>query len=62
MTIKRHRNVMGVEGGEPHPVCGIWEKDLSKRGYLGLVIKDEWELSRNMGHSGKKEEHGLKTS
>lgn len=53
---------MGVEGGEPHPICRIWEKDLSKRGYLGLVTKNEWELSRNMVHSGKKEEHGLKTS
>lgn len=42
---------------EPHPTWGIWEKNSKKSDHLGLVTKDEWELSRYMGHARKKEEH-----
>lgn len=44
---------------EPHPICRIWGK-IPKRGApWGLIIKDEWELSRNMASSRKNEEHRL---
>ena len=43
MTIKMLRNVMGVEGGEPFPICWIWGQDDQERDSLSLVIMDEWQ-------------------
>ena len=34
---------MGVEGGEPFPICWIWGQDDQERDSLSLVIMDEWQ-------------------
>lgn len=46
-----------VKKWEFYLIWGIWEKNFKKSDYLGLVIKDEWELFRYMGYVRKKEEY-----